>query len=739
MSKVQLTHGPTLKELGEALVRADRAGDADSARVLAAAYKELDAKQKSFPRATAVANVPAEQFNPGEPVEQTAWSTPQPGVLPNLATPQNEIPVLDDESRRMQAKNEVFAATGEQTPFGNVLANDRRLQEEINTLKLQRAELYRTGGLRAGREINAQIAALEAQQSSDPYATAGGTAGAMAGAVGGAAMGSAVPGIGTAGGAFTGSMMGGFLGTLGGALVYANKENMTPKQTSDYLFKQGITSMAFDAVGNIVFMGGSKVLGKIAKDSAPGRALLKLMGGSLEPKLKAPREAYLPGERVFKDTTEDQLRDATTAGARIISSTKSTPSAGQLTGDPGLIEGVVRSKDPGGFAAVRREQEDLLEDRVAKEIARMRGDGSKYAGTDLRKVLDDTESTVKQRLAPVWDELRNMRGKESVDFSEVSTWAKQLLDTNANAKVKTLTGEQLGWVRKLAAGGKGMSPGEAQDVLTKMLAIARDAQSPTNPNSEMAGFATKVAGMIRSKLDDALASDPKFAEARELYRDMMTTLYSPVLDAARRGGESAAGRKAIKLGEVEGVQALDDLLRLTGKVDKLAGSNLSATAGAAHRGATSEFFEKYAGTPDALARLHGQMGNPDFRKTFEATVPDATNRKIIENLSQAAQLAQRNKGMSGSFGVEAGASSLGRAVGQSINAPNVGSMVGRLMVMLSSKDSAKAFTTPEIKVQLPRLTAWMVHAARGGGRATEPVPEWVVDTYKQLEAELKGQ
>jgi hypothetical protein len=514
---------------------------------------------------------------------------------------------------------------------------------------------------------------------------------------------------------------------------------MTPKQTSDYLFKQGITSMAFEAVGNIVFMGGSKILGKIAKDSAPGRALLKLMGGSLEPQLKAPREAYLPGERVFRETTEDQLRDATTAGAKIISSAKQTPSAGQLTGDPGLLEGVVRSKDPGGFAAVRREQEDLLEDRVAKEIARIRGDGSQYAGTDLRAVLNDTETAVKAKLAPVWEELRGMRGVDSVDFSEVNTMARQLLADNASSRIKFLDGAQLEWVRQFAGAGEKLSPAEAQATLSKMLAVARDAQSPVNPNSELGGFATRVAGMIRGKLDAALASDPKFADARALYKDMMDTLYNPVLDAARRGGESAAGRKAIKLGEVEGVQALTDLQRLAARVDSVApGRNLAATAGAAQRGATSEFFEKYAGTPDALARLHQQMGNPDFRKTFEAVVPDAANRRVIENLSQAAQLAQRNKGMSGSFGVEAGASSLGRAVGQAVNAPNVGSMVGRLLVMLSSKDSASAFTTPEIKAQLPRLTAWMVHAARGAGRATEPVPAWVMDTYRDLEAQVKA-
>jgi hypothetical protein len=58
--------------------------------------------------------------------------------------------------------------------------------------------------------------------------------------------------------------------------------------------------------------------------------------------------------------------------------------------------------------------------------------------------------------------------------------------------------------------------------------------------------------------------------------------------------------------------------------------------------------------------------------------------------------------------------------------------------MLTSKDSATKFTTPEIKAQLPRLTAWMVHAARGAGRATEPVPEWVMDTYRELEAQVKN-
>jgi len=665
---------------------------------------------------------------------------------PTPVAPKEEIPVLDAESQRHQNRNQLYAATGEQTPYGNVLAADRSLQEQINALKLQRADIYRTPRAQLApaakaarvREINDQIAALEDKQSSDPYATIGGTGGAIVGGIAGAAGGSVVPGVGTAGGALAGSMMGGFLGTLGGALVYANKQNMTPEQASDYLFTKGIESLAYDAVGNIVFMGGGKIIGQVAKNSAPGRAVVKLLGGDINLKLKAPREAYLPGERVFKETSEDQLRDATEAGAKIISSAKSTPSAGQLTGDPGFMESVVRAKDPGGFAAVRREQEDLLEARVAQEITRMRGEGSRYAGTDLRSVLNDTEAAVKVRLAPVWEELRSMRGTDSVDFSEVNTMARQLLADNANSRIKFLDGAQLDWVKQFAAAGERLSPAEAQATLSKMLAVARDAQSPTNPNSELGGFATRVAGMIRGKLDAALASDPKFAEARALYKDMMDTLYNPVLDAARRGGESAAGRKAIKLGEVEGVQALSDLQRLAARVDSVApGRNLAATAGAAQRGAVSEFFDKYAGTPDALARLHGQMGNPDFRKTFEAAVPDATNRKIIENLSQAAQLTARNRGMSGSFGAEAGASSAGRGAGSAVGLPNLGSVAGRLLVMLASKDSARAFTKPELQAQLPRISAWLLHAARGSGRATAEAPGFVMDFYEQLKAEVE--
>lgn len=649
-------------------------------------------------------------------------------------------PGYQDEATA-ESQRHLNRQTGFATQATPTLTVAQQKQKQYDDIKQQIAQFERQarelqvqnpGGMnpelsQAEAEVRSYITELQKQLPPDRASQGG-----MIGGIVGGAAGAFAP---FPGGVAVGNIIGGAIGNVIGGLVDAKREGMTEDEKLAYLKKRGIEQVAFDSAGNLLFYGGGRLIRTISKSEAAAYdAAVKALGGEkslIGSGLNAPREAILPGQRVFNTTKPEGLQQLAERGVQAISDENATVTAGSLRGEAGFGESVARAKDPAHFAINDLKLSDRVTGKVKQVIDRFRGQGGKaeFSGEELTGALQDLEDATKRTLKPVWEELASMRGKgaETVDIRELNDFARRALAENAKAKIKVLDGEKLDWLRKFAGqtapAEKGnftfkgaevlaknaekdaankmafLSPGEAQDVLSKLLSIQRDLRSSTTPNSELSAFVAQFSGRLRNSLDNALASDPKFADARDLYKTMMDTLYDPAFDVARRSVGSTGGRKVIKMGEVEGVRALTALEDFAKTVDARAGTSIASNAAAAKQGAIADFAQKYFGTADGLRQIAKKSQDDEVQRTLQEILPDPADRRMVEMMAQAAQIVQRRVGGgAAAAGTDATAAAVGRTV-----AGAAGSVLARTAAIFTPRFVAHAFTTPRLRQELPRL------------------------------------
>lgn len=626
------------------------------------------------------------------------------------------------------------------------------LRERIAWLKQQIAELAAEPNktldiIEAEDQLRQHVRALEKQLPPD-YAGIGGTIGSVVGGVAGAAVPGASLPLSVAG-----SVVGGLIGTVVGGLLDARGQKMDAEETERYLTERGIESVVFDTVGNLVFIGGGKIVGRVMRNSPEFPALVKRLGGKIKAgntgALRVPAERIVPGEAVFPTTTAQDLQRDALVGAtkltRVRGPSITTPTTGQLTGEPGMLEAVARQRDRGYFQRLRREQEGMLEQQVAKALQQWRGKQTHaFAGDALMDALDSVERAGKAYLRPYFQALD--QENIGIAFSDIREEAQQLL-AREGQRIPVLDGEELKWIRRFADAPEFVKVSDAHELASRMAARARDLEKAAQPDSRLQRFYAMTADRLRERIEQAMGGQAgqQYEEARAVYREMMKTLYDPALAPARRAAESKAGSKVIAQGEVEGVEALRRLQDFARDLDaRLAASappgvklksKLGEKAAEAQRAVIADFFEKTAGTPEALARLPRRMADPDFRRTFIAAFPSAKDRRLIERLAQSAQIIQRLGYSPGTApGIEAGGASLGGALGSSTGsstAARAGAFLGRWLAVLTPARLARAMTRPELRAELPRAARIAEAAARGAS------PEIPAATWALLDA-LEG-
>lgn len=692
-------------------------------------------------------------------VESDRELTPQEAYAAALhAAQQEQQPAAVDPELRRHANR--AAALGGQPPRAaappaaappaddGLTAYERRqlgyqtIRERIENLRAQLDELL--GSTPPGPErteaedmLRQQIRALAEQLPRD-RAAIGGAVGNVIGGVAGGLAGTVFPGVGNLAGAAIGSTLGGLAGTTIGGLLDAKVEEMNPEETEAYLTSRGIESVAFDTAGNLLFLGGGRVL-RMAKNHPSYQRMVERLGGkvSFDRAARVPPEKIMPGERVFAETTEPELREAAAKGASALTSARGVPvapTAGQLTDDPGLMEHLARVRHRSHFDATRRRQEDLLNDRIAALLRKVRwGAPERHAGGSyVREALDVTEREVKNYLRPVWDALA--REGVEVDMRRIKNAATAALDADLHRGVPLLEASERMWLKKLSGAPDKVRPGDAHAIYSRLAAKARDLRSSTEPNSALLRFYTTAAQDVRQVLDAALGRATQYREARDLYRRAMEVLYDPALMPARRAAESAADARLVRLGEVEGVRAAERLKDLAKEIDILSGRTAAAPAGAkAVSAAKGEFLAKYAGTPDALAALPARMRDPDFRRAFGYAFRTPEERRTLEMLSQAAQQIQRlGISLGTAPGVEAAGASAGGAIGAMTGsgvAARSGTFLGRFASWMVPEVIAVAITRPEVRAELPRIARIAIAAAQGKALA-------IPDTTRAVMREL---
>jgi hypothetical protein len=620
--------------------------------------------------------------------------------------------------------------------------------------------------------------------------------GSIVGSVLGATAGTALGPVGS----FAGGTLGSAAGTYFGAYMDAIDKGVAPELAREVATEETGVDILWSLGGGIAFKIGGKLVATIADGDLARKALLSI---GFKPVANAADAKVLPGQAVFGTGVEDaalrttpkQLQQDAVEGSKYLVDAKTAPTAGQLTGAPSLGEKSARTRAPLPFRQGEAAQEGLLSERIAATRAGVKGPAStEFSGTQLKSVLEDTEKTVKETFAPVWQTLANSRGIKIVDMTDVKEKAAKLLADEGSFKVLDAAERRL--LARMAKGDNTISPAEAHELQSKLFGKARDLDRATAPNSELRSLFTDFAAATRNALDKALDDAVKsgamkgsdlalITQARDTYRDMMKTLYDPALDNVRRAADERVAGKITAIGDVAPSRALDALgdfanpaaavraslpaIEGPGGANALAAFNagaerigkmsaeeqaqfaakhgISAVGDAgtmarpladrvreAQAGIRAEFLQKHMGTPEKLRDLPNKMQDPDFSRTFIAQFPSNEDRRMIERLSQAAQIAGRAVQAAGGAG---GSQQMASMAGRYVTGGPVGAALGLLVLMSTAEGMAKAMTRPALKADLGVVTAYLLRAAPSIGATSGAdmlaMPEKVKAFYEELQ------
>jgi hypothetical protein len=154
----------------------------------------------------------------------------------------------------------------------------------------------------------------------------------------------------------------------------------------------------------------------------------------------------------------------------------------------------------------------------------------------------------------------------------------------------------------------------------------------------------------------------------------------------------------------------------------------------AQAGIRAEFLQKHMGTPEKLRDLPNRMQDPDFARTFIAQFPSNEDRRMIERLSQAAQIAGRAVQAAGGAG---GSQQMASMAGRYVTGGPVGAALGLLVLMSTAEGMAKAMTRPALKADLGVVTAYLLRAAPSIGATSGAdiidMPEKVKAFFEELQ------
>ncbi len=503
MSKAQITHGPTLKELAEALKNADAAGDAEGARALAQAYVALKQKQESFPRAQQVSNDAApSQFNPGERIEPTAWQVGNPPAAPvapavqtaQAAPPQGAVSNFDPAVFTPQA-----AVTG--------TVADANKAENIAKLKEQEAELIslirderQSGRSKAEqapklREYFQRLNDIRKQLPGSPKETMG----SIGGGLGGAAIGATVGPVTSA----VTSVLGAAAGSAIGAAADGMDQGMTGDQLSGHVASAGLQSIAWDAGGIVAFKfaaGTVKLSMKIPGVAGMVESLKAKMGFT---------HGGTAGRLVFTSTdpqkaADDAARDMASAVTNRGEAAALTPQ--QLTGDTNALEQVTRDRSQ-YMVRARSGQDARYEGMVDEAATTMAGaQRTDLPGTSLKNAGERLDKYVGERFGPVFGQLSDPNGPfkgASVDVRGIKAKAEALFQ----AKGKDLKPEELALVDRARGLSDTITPTEAHNLQSIWGDRAREMRKEGDPTStlerQFIAFGSDMRGALMKSLDDA--------------------------------------------------------------------------------------------------------------------------------------------------------------------------------------------------------------------------------------------
>jgi hypothetical protein len=628
----------------------------------------------------------------------------------------------------------------------------------------------------------------------------------LAGGIGGAVVGMFTPAPGV--GSFVLGTAGSAVGTYIGAFKDAKAAGLDDELAYDAATRAAGIDIAFSVGGGIVLKSGGKVIGLLSK-TGPVTKLFSMLG--FKPRLAVDDKALLTGRQVFEDTTQAELEAGMKEGvSKVVKDSGVDVTARGLSGVESAGEAIARSGARVTFERGAAKQEAALAAELKATRDALR-DGAPRAGESLQKGLDLAEERVKSAFGPVFEKITQTAGAgtEIVDIRPLIGKAKAILAAEERQSIKTLTPAEKSLLENVASGRGLVSPAEAHNIQSAFGRRVRDMESSTAMDSARKARLAEFADGARNALGDAFEKAVQSGlmkpedlalvkRAREMYREMATTLYDPALRRARAASEERVAGVVGQVGDSERVDALRRLVTFGDKVDNLGAP--AAAAGARAAPGTALALRPVVGavsdlpvpagvrTTNDLARLVRVGENPNVAATglervgrelglsgrgestralFEATIRDARasffakhmgTPELMASFAKKAQGEDYQRTLKALFPDQADRLAIERMsqVAQVLQRTStdstglraalgqigqfLGGMGGRVAGTLTAgvlpELMAKAYLTPALRPDLPKTAAWLLNASQRSAAPTiNEIPPYVLEFFREATRE----
>lgn len=476
-----------------------------------------------------------------------------------------------------------------------------------------------------------------------------------------------------------GSTAGTTIGTLAEQITNPN-EDLFSTETGKKLLGNLIENAIFDVGGNLAFSIGGKGY-QVSKDMLS--------------------KAGLGSGGLLSNLSPDQ--QARIVAQEWLSKRGGTLTKGQLTGDQGLqqLEAALSVTPGGNQFQKQRETVEKLVSQGAKDVmatldtsdafklALKQGDPTQLGvGDRFQAAIKTAEQTMKEKFAPVYEQLEKEGDGLFVNMKSIKDIAKQELDKLAKRKYAGSGEERATVLRQILEQDDQIPLSVAHSLRSDLLAGARDLQKEGVPTSAKAMEYTRQADNVRKQMDDIMVATFGNTEQKELarklgmyggidspaglrsgqyldyakdldtfligigktkattgnnqllrdyfnaqkeYRSAMEGFYNGTISAALKEEPSAVGAYLFNTDRPERTR---DVFKAIAEAGKYLPPN---QANQLNEELMYGFLSKAMATPDEILKFSKQLDNPEFAKTFNYLFKDPVKRKQITDVFNAAK------------------------------------------------------------------------------------------------------
>jgi hypothetical protein len=358
-------------------------------------------------------------------------------------------------------------------------------------------------------------------------------------------------------------------------------------------------------------------------------------------------------------------------------------------------------------------------------------------GKDYLQILEDADKALSDSVSPFYKNLAERSKNVLVDFNPIKNKAfttlesaKQLTETGNPA---TILGDdvakELNNISNVVSDLTFDQAHQYRSILNKRL---RSLRSEVGPDSPVIAKLSESVKMLDTQMDEAAKKlDPallqEYRATSKLYKDSITELYPDLLQSVIQKAPERIGEAIFKSGNVSQVQDAYKALARAKKLDP--NINVSQVKADLQRGYLESFFgqEGTEITAETLGTLSKKLTDPKFKRTFEATLDEATQNRI-KLLTSAGKLASEKPGAALSLfvaGKQADAVSLlAAAAGGSAIAGGIDPLTGAIVgtgLLFTPRVLAKMSTNPRAVNQILKIDSEQKKSGFTGGNVAQVV------------------